>query len=345
MYNKNFLNSSSSNAKWAGMALLMVILFGSLGYMLTQEGWGFWQSFYFTLITITTVGYGDYGINEIGQKFTLILLLFGIVTATYAFSQLMQAAVQYQMNWQRRMLKMIESLNHHHIVCGFGRVGSIVCKRLADVSQPFVVIEKDEMLCNRARQTGYLVIQGSVTDDAMLVSAGIAKAKAIVCAVDNDTENIIATLTARELSKDITIISRVDDGTSAHKVKRAGADHVISPSSKGGEDIANLLINPNLTEFLNHSQQSSSEFTLKEIEIIPNATIVGQTIYDYTISEPSLLFVAVKHPDTPMQVRPDNDMIIQANDVVIVAGRTEAIERLETVARTPLLDLVAAGAK
>jgi voltage-gated potassium channel len=346
MYNDFAKSIIKSRAFRAGILLISIILFGTIGFMWTQEDWGIWKSIYFTLITITTVGYSDYELNDTGQKFTLILLLFGIVTATYAFTQIMQAAVSYHINWQKRTLKMITKLNQHHIICGFGRVGSFVCQQLKEANIPFVLIDKDPVRCQKAQQSDYLVIEDSATDDYVLEQAGIEKAQSIVCTVDNDIENIIITMTARELNENVTIISRVDDEGSRHKVQRAGATHVISPFRTGGEEITTILTKPHLSEFLNHSDpKEKNHFSLKEISIKPEAALVGQKIIDYVLSEPSLVFVALKRGDEPLQIRPCTDTVLQADDTIVVAGNEEALGRMETVAHLALIDLVAAGAR
>ena len=130
----------------AVLALVLVLSFGTAGFVLI-EGWEPWKALYFTLITITTVGYGDEGVSEVGKRFTTILLLGGIATATYAFGQIVQAAVNYQLAWRRRMHQAIEKLNGHYIICGLGSVGRAVCDRLSAEGKPFVVIEADEERC------------------------------------------------------------------------------------------------------------------------------------------------------------------------------------------------------
>ncbi len=299
-------------------ALIGVIAFGTFGLMIVEPDpvWDFWHSLYFTLITITTVGYSDEGLSPTGKGFTLVLLGLGIATATYAFTQLMQAVVGYQLNWRRRMQKEIDQLRNHLIVCGIGRVGRTVCERLATASLPFVVVENNRENVERARRLGYLTVHGSASDDEMLLLAGIERARGIVCAVDSDSENIVTTLSARELNPDILIISRADRERSVHKIRRAGASYVIAPSLKGGEDIANLLVRPNLAEFLSHG----SGYELSEVTIGPGSPLVGMTLEEYGEKERKIVFVAIKRKDGSTQIRPFAGERFHEDDVAIIVG-------------------------
>ena len=314
------------------LALVCVVAFGTLGFMIIEPSWGFWKSFYFTLITITTVGYSDYDLRPEGLGFTTIVLVVGIATATYAFGQIVQVAVSYQFAWRRRMQKNIDRLHNHLIVCGLGRVGKTVCARLSEAAIPFVVIEKDHNQFQWARAHGYLTINGEATEDEILLQAGVERARGIVCAVDSDSENIVITLSARELNPNVVIISRADDESAVHKIKRAGASHVISPALKGGDDIANMLVKPHLTEFLAKSHGVESEYTLGEVMIDPHSSLAGQTLREYGAGEQSLVFVAVKRNDKPLKIRPAADEAFLPHDIVIVVGKPEAVLRMSDAA-------------
>jgi voltage-gated potassium channel len=309
-------------------ALAAVLIFGTCGFMIIQDQWGFWKSIYFTLITITTVGYGDYGLSPAGQQFTAVLLVGGIATATYAFGQLMQSIVAYQLNWRARMQKEIDQLRDHHIICGFGRVGCLVCGRLDKESIPFVVIEKDNERFKQARERGYYAIHGAGSDDELLIHAGVDRARSVVTAVDSDSENILITLSARELNPKVQIISRADGEGVSDKIKRAGASHVVSPAHKGGNDMAELIINPHLSDFLQGSNGTDCGYKLGEVRIEEGSSLVGRTPSEVGDQEPSLVFVAIKHSDGSTQIRPSVDQAFQSNDILIFAGDYDAIDRM-----------------
>lgn len=315
----------------AVFALTVVVAIGTVGFVLI-EGWGAWQALYFTLITITTVGYGDEGISETGKRFTTVLLLGGIATATYAFGQIVQSAVNREFAWRRKMRDAIAKLDQHFIVCGMGAVGRAVCERLAANGRPFVVIEADEECCARGREHGMLVVQGSATEDEVLIEAGIMRARGIACAVNSDSDNIVITLSARELNPGITIICRVSEDSATHKVERAGASLAVCPAHNGGAEIANVLIRPNLADFLKQSHGGDDGFQMGEVIIEPGSPLIGDKFSDYGMTEPSIAFVAVKRTDGQTIVRPGRNASFAPGDIVIVVGDMDAVGRMQKMA-------------
>jgi voltage-gated potassium channel len=315
----------------AVFALGLVLSLGTTGFVLI-EGWDVWRSLYFTVITITTVGFGDEGIGEMGKRFTTVLLLGGIATATYAFGQIVQIAVSSQNRWRSRMDQTIKRLNDHFIVCGLGTVGRTVCHRLQEEGAPFVVVEADAERVERGCALGYLVLQGSATEDDVLHSAGIDRARGIVCAVNSDSDNIVITLSARTLNPTIQIVSRVDADDAEHKVERAGASHVVSPGIKGGMEIADVLVRPRLAAFLRQSSTDKTGFRLGEIEIRSGSPLVGRTLREYGESEPGILFVAITSEDGTTRSRPPISEPIRADDTMIVAGDADSLCRMRDAA-------------
>lgn len=324
----------------AASALTAVVLFGTIGFMLIQDDWDFWKSLYFTLITITTVGYGDYGLSPAGERFTSLLLVFGIATATYAFSQLVQAIIFLQLNWRRKMQKQIDALRNQFVVCGLGRVGRAIATNLASQGHPFVIVDPDENVCDWARMQGYPTVQGSATEDQTLHEAGIERASGLVCVSNDDSENIVMTLTARDLNPTLNIVSRAGHQDSIHKLRRAGATRVVAPELSGGNDITSMLTKPHLADFLEKSRGADSEYALSEITILPDSELLDRTIRDYGVSEPSIIFVAIKREEHGTRLRPTADERIQAGDVFIVAGDTESIARMTAQAQPKLAEAV-----
>ncbi len=321
----------------AALALLVVVLFGTGGFALVQDEWDVWKSLYFTLITITTVGYGDYGLTPAGERFATVLLIVGIATATYAFGQFVQAAISYQLAWRHRVQKNIDHLRDHFIICGLGRVGKTVCQRLAASSMPFVVIDKNADRFSWARDHGYLALNGSGTEDEYLIKAGIKFARGVVCATGTDSANIVTTLSARELNPDLVIVSRADDHDAVRKFERAGASSVVAPSLTGGNDIADLLIRPHLAEFLKQSHRVESGYRLSEVTIDAHSELVGRTLREYGLTQQSLVFVAINRPGRGTQVRPGADEAFQAGDVVIIVGEPDAVLEMCDHARASMM--------
>ena len=296
--------------------------------MIIQDEWGFWRSLYFTVITITTVGYGDYGLSETGERFTAILLIFGIGTATYAFGEVVKAAIAYQSAWRYRMQRKVDRVSQHFIVCGYGRVGRTVCDRLMEREVPFVIIENNESAIETCIEKGFLVVHGEASEDAVLMQAGIERAKGIVCAVDSDSLNIVITMGARELNPDILIVSRADAEDSVHKIHRAGASHVVSPLLRGGDDIANRLTRPHLTEFIDQSRDESNGFKLGEVKVAPASSLIGQSLREYGQQQRSIAFLAIKHANGETRIRPAADHSFAEGDIVFVVGDCDGVYKM-----------------
>ncbi len=279
------------------IAFAIVVTIGTLGFLCTEDNWTTWDSLFFTLITITTVGYGDENISLAGERFAVVLLVVGIGTATYTFSNLMQVAVGCQLAWKAKMQKRISHLHDHVIVCGFGRMGKYICEQLREESVPTVIIEQDELGYLTAVEMGYLAVHGCATEDQILIDAGIRQARAVICVVDSDSENIVITLSARELKRDLFIASRADGESVAHKIERAGASLVVSPHVTAGHNIATAILHPHLAELLRHTQQRMSDFQMSEVSVERESPLAGQTAETYGRSEESIVFVAVRKPD------------------------------------------------
>ena len=184
------------------VALAGVMVFGTVGFLVIEPDWDLWQSLYFTLITITTVGYGDDGLSPTGEKFASLLLLAGIGTATYSVSVLVQLAVGCQLAWRRNMQQHIDRLSDHIVVCGFGRIGKTICEQLSAAGVPFVVLEHDESAYQFALELGYPAAHGDATEDDMLRKVGVGRCRGVVCVTDSDAENTFITLSVRDLNGD-----------------------------------------------------------------------------------------------------------------------------------------------
>lgn len=310
------------------VAFVVVVTVGTLGFCYTEEDWTAWDALFFTLITVTTVGYGDENISLASERFAVVLLIVGIGTATYTFSSLMQVAVGCQLAWKSKMQNRINHLHDHVIVCGFGRMGKYIVEQLRESSVPTVVIEHDESGYLTAVEMGYFAVHGCATEDETLIDAGIRQARAVICVVDSDSENIVITLSARELNKNLFIASRADGESVAHKIERAGASLVVSPHVTAGHNIATAILRPHLAELLRHSQLRMSGFEMSEVTVEPGSPLAGLTGKEYGRREENIVFVAVRKPHGEMRLRPRGNTQFVAGDVIIVAGPTEDLARM-----------------
>lgn len=317
----------------AAAVLMAVVLVGTTGLM-AIEGWDFWRAFFFTLITITTVGYGDEGISADGEKFATFLLIGGIGALSVTFGLFVQTMVMSPFAWKRRMQNSVEKLSHHVLVCGFGRMGRIVCEELSQEGKPFVVVERDPELVDQIRTLGYLVVPGEATEEETLAQAGIARASHLVAAIPSASENIVVTLTARELEPELPIISRAERTADVRKLGRAGATRVVSPFMSGGREVANAVLRPNVADFLARSARSHSGVVLAEIVVEQGSALVGCTLKDYGSADGSRIsFVALEREGSEVQIPPRGTETLAAEDLLIVAGDASQVLSMRERAR------------
>lgn len=317
-------------------AVVLVLVIGTCGYMWI-EGWDFWQSLFFTVITLTTVGYGDYGLSDPGLRFTTILLVGGLGVVTYAAGQLVPIVFDHRLMLEWKMNRQIQRLSDHFIVCGLGRVGRGVCSCLAAEGVPFVIVERDPEVVEWAEEHGYLAVTGDATRDEVLNEVGILWARSLACVTDCDTENTVIVLGARQLNPDLFIIARTEDETTVQRMQRAGASRVISPSRAGAHTIAEAMVRPNLAELLDRSGESDDGIELAELTIHERSELDGVTVQECGALHDAIVFVALKRPGERTRFRPAPDESLRTGDILITAGDVIAVGRLQDEARTPRL--------
>lgn len=313
-----------------------VIVCGTVGFYVIENDWTLWRSFYLTLITITTVGYGDEGMSEASEVFAALLLVSGIGTATWALSTVVQFTVVRQFDWSRRMRKRVRHMQDHIIICGFGRIGQTLCEELTEAGIPFVIVDKSAEAVADAVARKFVTLQGDSTDEAMLNEAGLGRARGLVSCVDSDSENVMITLTARDLNPDLFIATRANSEASVPRLKRAGATYVVSPYTTAGFDIARAIAKPHLAELLRNAHRPDGDFAMSEIRIEPDSILTEATPATYGQTEGSIAFIAIRRDGSELIFRPAGQKRFLANDVLIAAGKTDAMARMAVAARTPL---------
>ncbi len=322
------------------ITLLASIFVISVCGLMWIEGWDLWRAFFFTLITVTTVGYGDEGISVVGQRFATLLLVGGIGTASYTFALVVQAMVTNQFAWRRRMQTRIDKLEGHVLVCGFGRMGRTICDELDAVGHPFVVIECDLSVASEAIERGFAVVHGSATEDGVLTRAGVKRASHLVCATDRESENIVATLSARQLCSKIQIIARAEHAEEIRKLRLAGATRTVAPFHLGGLEIANAITRPRVADFLASSTRARSAVALAEILIAADSPLVGRTLADCGSREASRVsFVTLERENGEALTPPRGGLELAAGDLLIAAGDPDQIGWMRDAAR-PFADEV-----
>ena len=304
---------------------LAMLMLGTLGFMWT-EGWDPERALYFTVITVSTVGYGDYEVTEAGRRFAVFMIFGGFAIVTYFVGQLIQLIVERQLDWERGMRKQAASARDHYIVAGFGRIGRLVCESLDADSIPFVVIDQDRARAEEAARCGYVSIVADATHDSVLRACGIERARGVVCLTPSDSANIVITLSAKGISPDLPIISRAEDDDGVRKMKLAGATRIISPTYRGAVAVANSITRPHIIDFLDETSESAECVEFCRVAVRPGSPLEGGTIGDCGLMRSeSLVAVAVKRADGLLEFRPAPERVLAAGDTVIFAGHPGAV--------------------
>lgn len=313
--------------------IISVLIFGTAGYFLI-EGWSVLDSLYMTVITLSTVGFMEVnGLSDYGRIFTIILIFMGVGVSMALLTTLAKLIISHQMHWifeRRDMKQAIQDLNNHIIFCGFSRLGRTAIAELKAKGQDLVVIELDLEKAKQAELEGLLVIQGDASKDDILLKAGIKKAAKIASILPKDSDNLYVVLTAKELKSDVYIISKAEDELGEKRLKRAGANKIISPYRVGGQRIADGLLRPYVTDFLDlTSFDSKSDLFLEEILVPEKSFVVGQAIRDTGIrEETNIIIAAIISADSKMQYNPSGNTIIKAKDNLICLGEKNAFKKM-----------------
>ena len=312
-----------------------VVIAGSAGYMLI-EGWGCLDSLYMTVITIASVGYKEiHDLSANGRIFTIILIISGVGSVTYALTTIAKIVVEGEIQevfGRKRLEKKIKELKGHYIVCGYGRMGRIICRELKEKDIKFVVIEKRPDTFESAEET--LVLKGDATKDENLKEAGIEKAKGLISVLPTDAENLFVVLSARELNPKLFIVARAGEEGSEQKLLRAGADRVVSPYHIGGLRIAHTVLKPAVVDFIEFATISGNiDLQMEEITVQHNSKLAGLTLDECGIGRDlGIIVVAIKKVSGDMKFNPTFRTSIEAGDTLIALGEISKLRIFEDMA-------------
>ncbi len=315
------------------IVIIAVITYGTLGYMII-EGWNFIDSLFMTVITLTTVGYSEiHEMDRAGRVFSIILILSGVGAMFYALSVGAKILLEGEIRdilGRKRLNKKIENLRNHYIVCGYGRMGSIICKELMQSKSPFVVVESSSELLSTI-DADILSLQGDATQDSILKQAGIEKAKGLISVLASDASNLYVVLSARGLNPDLRIVARASEEGAEQKLIRAGADSVVSPYYIGGLRIAHTLIKPAVVDFIEFATRSENlELQMEEVKVKDDSHILDHSLDDCGIKkELGVIIVAIKRDSGNMEFNPSSTCVIRQGDTLVVMGETRQLKELE----------------
>ncbi len=307
------------------ISLLALVALGTLGYRLI-EGWDILDSLYMTIITLATVGYKEvHNLTPAGKAFTIILIIFGVSIVFWAVASLFETIVSEQL-WhtllRRRMESKISGFRDHFIICGFGRMGQEISRVFRSSNVPYAVIEINPEQLPKLVEGGIPFIEGNASDDKVLTAAGIKQARGLVTVAATDEENVFITLTARGLNPDLFIVARSIREENEDKLKRAGANRVMSPYITGGRRMAFAALRPHVLEFLDATIHADHVvFELDDIDIIEKSPFSGKKIRESKIRETSgATILAVRAKDGSLNYNPNPDTILNVGDTLIMVG-------------------------
>ncbi len=316
--------------------LIVVTLGGTLGYI-SIEGWGLLDAFYMTVISLTSVGFGEvHPLSPAGKLFTVLVILGGVAILAVAISYGSRIVLEGQLErimGRRRMEKEIARLRDHYIICGYGRMGRVISREFLKKPRPFVIVERDPEIF-KSIDPGVLAICGNAEEDVVLKAAGIERARGLVSVVSSDAENVYITLTAAGLRPDLYIVVRAGDEGAEKKLLRAGASKVVCPYAIGGAGIANAILRPAVVDFIELvTRREHLELQMEEVLVAQASPLAGHSILETGLRQKyGAIVVAIKKGDEHMQFNPAPDHKISAGDRLIVLGAGEKLDEIAKLA-------------
>jgi len=316
--------------------LLGTITFGTFGYHIIEE-MPFFDSFYMTMITISTVGFSEVKqLSIAGRIVTIFIITSGVTISAYTIGTLLRMFIEGELRktfGRRKMEKMIKALKNHYIICGYGRIGSLICKELKERNIPFVVIENDLTSIEDLEKEHYLYLPMDATTEEALLAAGITHAKGLVTAVMSDADNVYIILTARGLNSDIFILSRASNENAEEKLKRAGATRVVLPYQIGGRRMAHVLVRPTVVDFLDVAMMDSElGLSMEEAHVKENSSLVGKNLIESNLRKDyGVIIVAIKKVTGEMIFNPTPVQKLDAGDDIVVLGKRDDLIRMNRV--------------
>lgn len=318
------------------LLLLVITVFGILGYILIEK-YTFIESLWQTVITLSTVGFGELKpLSSSGRLFTILLIMVGFAVFGYGLTTLTRIIIEGEIKnvfRNRKMERDINNLKDHVIICGYGRLGKQAALELEKWKKPYVIIEADENISVHLQDSSELVVIGDATEDETLIRAGIKNAMGLIAALTDDVKNLFVTLTARKLNPVLTIVTKAEEDSSEAKLLSAGANKIISPAQIGGKRMASMLINPEVVNFLDVViSEKDIDLSMQEVKIQKNSIIEGLSIKDANIPR-EIKVIGLKKEEEGMIINPPSNAVLNADNILIVLGENIYIGKLLEMAK------------
>jgi voltage-gated potassium channel len=311
--------------------ILILVIGGTIGFSII-EGMPPLEGLYMTVITLSTVGFGEVRpLHAAGRLFVITLIVFSVIAGTFAVSALGQFVLEGQLRnilGRRKMRSRIKRLSEHYIIAGFGRVGREVAHAFTRGKAPFIVIENNNATLNQLDAEGYLYVEGHATEDDVLLAAGIEKAKALVSTLPSEADNVYLALTARHMKPSLYIITRADHPDGEKKLKRAGANQVVSPHVLGGMRMAMASLRPNVVDFMQMTSMGESGLGIEEVTVPEKCRFSGKSLIDSRVkADYGVTVIGIKKADKDIVINPPPTALIETGDILLLIGSTDNLER------------------
>ena len=304
---------------------ILLLTIGSAGfYFIGGEKWSLIDSLYMTVITLSTVGYGEvHKLDDLAKVWSILLIIFGVTGIGALLRTINEEFIQSKLFWNKKMIKNISKLKNHYIICGYGRMGAVIARELDDKNQKFLIIENNEQKVEIIRSKGMLCINGDATSDEILQNAQIDKAAGVAVVLDTDQENLFVTMTIKTTNPDIFLLSRCAKEYNESKLLRAGANKVINPYKAGGHRMAEMLSKPQVEDSISvvSPKHADLNLTLDEISLKKCKEYDNVTINDSKIRENyDVNIVGIIKDNGESIINPEPDTLLNTNDIILLIG-------------------------
>ncbi|MBI3821277.1 MAG: potassium channel protein [Planctomycetes bacterium] len=316
-----------------------LVALGTIGYQLIDDRYSFIDALYMTVITLTTIGFGEvHQLDDRGKIFTIALIVTGVFGFAYSATEIVRSVVSGEIAGflgKQHMERALAQLKDHIIVCGYGRMGHLICKEFARLGKSFVVIERTGDYLKDFDHPHGIALVGDATSDEMLRRAGIDRAQHLVTVMASDADNLFTTMSARLLNPRLLIVARVEDMQSEQKLKRAGANRVVSPYQIGGTRMAHAVLKPTVVDFIDLTTRTEHiELQLEETQIEANSALAGVNLRDTRLrADHQIIIVAIKKASGHMLFNPPPDSVLDVGDILIAMGSLDHLGTLGQLAK------------
>jgi voltage-gated potassium channel len=314
------------------IALVSVLTCGTIGFVWIEH-YPVFDAFYMTLTTVTTVGYAEIrGLSHAGRVFNSFLIFFGVTTIFLAVGAMTQTLIELELNQffgKRRVRKMIDKLEGHIILCGYGRVGRGAADELRKAGTPFVVIDHNDERVERAMTAGMLAVLADAGRDETLRDVGIANAKGLIATLASDADNLFVVLTAKTLNPKLQLSVRIAEESSEQKMRRAGADFVFAPYTTTGHHMARAMLKPHVLQFLDFTEQKGVDVEIEQVQVTGQSAFAGRALADVDIKyKTGVVILALRKANGEMVFNPAPEVKMSAGDHLIAMGDAGNLQKL-----------------